>query len=134
MSVEGANLGTLMADTNLTKHEGRSQRCCAEWSNSLAMSQAESLDDIALGVPAHADVLVAVCANNKFVVFREDERCEQRRVSEDERAVRRVFVRNDRVPLVGCGCLLLLLIRSKFFGVGMKRITVTMNYNIKGKA
>ena len=67
------------------------------------MSQAESLDDVTLRVPANADVFVAVRADDELLVVGQDEGRQERGVPEDQGPVGRVFVRDDGTALVYVG-------------------------------
>ena len=66
------------------------------------MTQAESLDDIALRVPADADVLVSICADNVLLIFSQEECRQQRGVTQDEVSVRWVFVGRQRAAFRSC--------------------------------
>ena len=59
-------------------------------------AEAVSLNVVALGEPAHADVLIAISRDDVPLVGREQECRKKGRVPEDERAIRGVFVCGER--------------------------------------
>lgn len=60
--------------------------------HALFVPETVPLDDMALRIPAHADMLVPISGDDELLVQREKEGREEGSMTEDERAIRRVLV------------------------------------------
>lgn len=65
------------------------------------MTKAETVDDVALRIPAHANVLVSISRYDVFLVGCQDERSDDRGMAQDELTSGRVVVRCNRLPFAG---------------------------------